>query len=163
MPPCKIFIGNAIACVPSISMHLYLISIVAILTLVFFVAGLFYRIRYAMRGESNSDMERRQSERVPLNILAEILAGGGQPVVGRTLDLSLTGVFVTDAMALAEGSPCEVCLMVAGRNAPIRLRLRGRVARVTAEGVGVEFTAMSRECYDNLSYIIRYNQTGEAD
>lgn len=144
-------------------MILYIISIFAILMLIFFLVGLFYRFRYALRGEANDGRERRQDDRVPIKISAEIQADGCEPIHGQTRDLSPSGVFVVGGAALAKGVDCEIRLIMAGRNKPIRLSLRGRVARVNDEGMGVEFTAMNRECYDNLCYIIRYNQSGEAD
>lgn len=144
-------------------MLLYILSLAAILTLFLFLAGLFYRIRYALRGESNNGQERRRDERMPIDVSAEILAAGCEPIHGHTHDLSVSGVFVLSDCSLNPGSECEVCLVIPGRNAPIRLQLRGRVARVTGDGLGVEFTAMNRECYENLSYIIKHNKTVAPD
>lgn len=104
------------------------------------------------------DAQRRQFTRVPLKISAEMRIPDGRRVRGATRNLSLMGAYVIGDSLLAPLTECDMFLHIEGQQPrPVRLRLRGRVVRADSTGFAVEFTGMTRECYDNLCYILKYN------
>ena len=136
--------------------------VVVALTLLFF---LWVRVRSDKAKESvamaevneNDVTQRRQFTRVPLTVSAELRVPDGRRVRGETSDLSLMGAFVLADAMLAPLTECDMYLLVEGRQpSPVRLRLRGKVVRAAENGFAVQFTAMTRECYDNIKIILQY-------
>ena len=73
------------------------------------------------------------------------------------------GMFFNGESGVSVGDECKVCLLVERDGAPIRLNLKGKVVRKEEAGLGVQFTAMNRECYENLRFLTHYNAAIEVE
>ncbi len=108
---------------------------------------------------SNSD-EKRQYSRVSFatDIRIQIESGGKSvQVQGSSKDLSLKGLFVQTQKTFALDSVCEIIIYLTGGIDEIILKIKGRVARVSQNGMGVIFDSMDVDSYSHLKNIVQYN------
>jgi hypothetical protein len=148
-------------------MNMILIVIILGFLSFLLLVGLYYRIRMGTVAGSSGGVDRRKYPRLPLQVSAEVvMTADGRKLAGRTRDLSIMGMFFKNESNESEvpaGDECKVCLLVERDGASIRLNLKGKVVRRKEEGLGVEFTAMNRECYENLRYLTHYNAACEIE
>lgn len=110
-------------------------------------------------GESMDNMgERRRMQRVAFETEVRLNVGGMEiRVFGSTRDLSQKGVFVATEIPLAEGAECQVEILLSGMEEPVCLSMKGRIARIVSEGVGVEFFEMDLDTFTHLRNVVLYN------
>jgi hypothetical protein len=84
-----------------------------------------------------------------------------ETVRGLARDISLKGMFVECRSAIAVGTECDAVVHLSTDNDPEwRVEAKARVARVTADGLGVEFRDLiGLDSYWNLRSIVLYNST----
>ena len=84
--------------------------------------------------------EKRRHPRKPLRLNVKLTSG---PFSGeeQARDISLGGIFVETAEELRPGE--EIQLSIPFSNQELHIRLKGKVARKTEDGIGVEFDIYS--------------------
>ncbi len=102
--------------------------------------------------------DRRRRTRVNFHALADIQVTGALLRGLETRDLSHKGLFVLGEHPLEEGQGCMVTVRLPGdpEEAPV-LRMEGRVARITPEGVAIDFVSMDPETYLHLRNLVILN------
>lgn len=133
------------------------------------LAGFFWLVREDSPNRTVPAVEdRRRGPRLAMNLYAELrpLMGpapedGAEPrptlltVKGHTRDVSQHGLFLQSDARLAVGTACRVAVyLTTDAREDIRVEVSGRVVRHEDEGMGVEFTVMSRESYELLSDLV---------
>ena len=101
--------------------------------------------------------EQREFSRVDLKLLAKVQAKGREIVSRGTRDVSVRGAFVHCDSGWPMGTECEIHLILDGRNPPVDINVKGRVQRVTEEGVALVFTEVSLEAYEHLHNLVMLN------
>ncbi len=102
----------------------------------------------------------REFSRSPVKVRVTVLDRGGTPaasVRGVVQDLSMNGVFVRveDAPLPGVGSDCRVDISL---EAQARVEAAGRVARLAAGGMAVQFTEIiGSESFAHLQRLVLYN------
>ncbi|KMP11728.1 hypothetical protein UR09_02640 [Candidatus Nitromaritima sp. SCGC AAA799-A02] len=109
------------------------------------------------QGEMTENQNEREFTRVPLHLQVEIDFGGKKVKVKQTHDLSMKGVFVECDEIFEVGAECQVSMILAGSDQPIRVDIKGQVERSTEGGLGIEFTEIGLESYDHLQNLVRFN------
>jgi len=106
---------------------------------------------------NNSSEEHREFSRVDVKIHVRIRAKGREELSEHTHDISMRGLFLICKADWPVGTECEIHLLLEGQEPPIDLLVKGRVQRVTAEGVGFLFTEVGLEAYEHLHNLILFN------
>lgn len=99
---------------------------------------------------------RRRCARIPLKVSAELKTADGRQVLGETRDLSVMGAFLVAEERLPVGTEGALTLVITGGKGPIALTLTGKIVRHEDSGMGLKFTAMDRECHDNLKFVVHH-------
>ena len=55
-------------------------------------------------------------------------------------DVSMNGIFVKSSVKIPVNTPCDIEIIISGRNSRLRMELSGKVVRRDGEGLGIEFT-----------------------
>lgn len=105
---------------------------------------------------------QRRRLRVPFQVDVELHVEGHDIISVTSKDISMKGVFIETEEKIEEGRPCSVRISLTGASGIPPLDIKGKVARVTPEGVGVEFLEMDSESFKHLRNIVAYN-FGDAD
>ncbi len=113
---------------------------------------------------ANND-ERRKYSRVAFatEILIHLEAEGKiVKVQGNSRDLSLKGLFVGSDDSFTAGTKCEVRIYLTGGIDKIELQIKGSVARLSENGMGIVFDSMDVDSYSHLKNIVQYNSTDDS-
>ncbi len=114
---------------------------------------------------SNND-ERRRCSRVAFatDIKIHLKAGSKKVEVGgNSRDLSLKGIFVNTDDSFELQTKCEVRICLTGTVDKIELQIKGRVIRVSKNGMGIVFDSMDVDSYSHLKKIVQYNSVDNSD
>ena len=104
---------------------------------------------------------QRQFTRLDLQIATELRSADGICIVGESSDISLEGFFLQCEGSFPEGSLCEITLVLGRESENESLKISGRIARVKAAGMAVQFNEQLSE--SNVRRLIAYwNPAGEA-
>jgi hypothetical protein len=106
--------------------------------------------------------ERRKHSRVGFTTQIQILldADGRQiDLQGNSRDLSLKGLFVSTKAKFAGGTKCSITVYLTGGIEKIELLMKGTIARVSDQGLGIVFDSMDVDTYSHLKNIVRYNSS----
>ena len=104
----------------------------------------------------------REFSRVEVKVQASIQVRD-QAIISRdTQDISMKGLFVKCKADWSIGTECEIHLLLAGREPPVDISVKGRVQRVTDDGMGLLFTEVGLEAYEHLHDLVLLN-THEPD
>lgn len=104
----------------------------------------------------------REFSRVAIKVQANIQAKGRAIVSRDTQDISMKGLFVKGEADWPVGTECEIHLLLEGQDPPVDLSVKGRVQRVTEDGMGLLFTEVGLEAYEHLHNLVMLN-THEPD
>jgi len=74
-------------------------------------------------------------------------------------NISLRGVFVVTDVALPQGTPCEVEILLTGSSTLLSIRVQGKVAREDSEGLGIVFESIDPDSYFHLRNLLLYNSS----
>ena len=110
---------------------------------------------------SNGPNQRRFS-RLPVQLFVEIRHDDICLSSNKTHDVSMKGLFVHTGKTLTIGTPCQVKLMLEGRQGEQSIEVHGRVVRVTNAGMAVEFHESDLESYERLRSLILFNSPNVA-
>lgn len=102
--------------------------------------------------------ERRRGVRVAFETRVRLEVGGEEiRTEGSSRDLSQKGIFIAGEKGVSIGEDCRVEVELSGMVDPVKLLMKGRIARVTNEGIGIEFIEMDLDTFTHLKNVVRYN------
>ena len=101
--------------------------------------------------------DHREFSRVDVKILAEVQAKGRNVISAATHDVSMKGLFMKCKTDWPMGTECEIHLILEGQDPPVNIKVKGRVQRITEEGIALVFTEVSLEAYEHLHNLILLN------
>ena len=103
-------------------------------------------------------MERRWTERTPINVPVDLAYAGIQVGEYRTRDIGLGGVFVempAESKPAAETS-VELTFKLGAADSASKHRINARVVRVVQDGVGMIFRDFDAGAFRCLQEVLRY-------
>lgn len=104
-------------------------------------------------------MEKRQFSRVPFHITA-VIKYQENIYEGEVSDLSLKGVFLKTSALIEVGDQFELTIHLAGEeDEEESVHVFAKVARKTAEGLGVLFERTDLDSFVHLRNIVGYNSS----
>ena len=115
-----------------------------------------------MAASKNDD--RRKYSRVAFTTDIEIgIEADGKTIElkGNSKDLSLKGLFVSTSDVFASGTECDIRVGLSGGIEKIELEIKGRVVRVSENGMGILFDSMDVDSYSHLKNIVKYNSVDD--
>ena len=98
---------------------------------------------YEQRGFTRVPFEERPS--------VTLTSEGGRVITGNLVDLSMTGAMVECSEPFDAD---EVCVILIKVNDDMTLEMRGTVARVDSDSLGVMFTGISGDSYEALHELL---------
>jgi Tfp pilus assembly protein PilZ len=101
--------------------------------------------------------DHREFSRVDIKILATVQAKGEKIVSTGTHDISMKGLFVRGKADWSIGTECEIHLILEGQDPPVNIEVKGKVQRITEEGIAVLFTEVGLEAYEHLHNLVMLN------
>ena len=108
----------------------------------------------------SGNSEKRRHFRVGFSTAIEILLqadGKEVKLPGNSMDLSLKGMFVSAEEKFVPGTKCVVHVYLTGGIDKIELQMKGTVARMSDNGMGLIFDSMDVDTYSHLKNIVYYN------
>lgn len=104
-------------------------------------------------------MTKREFTRVTMKTEVVLHMTNGIELRGCLHDVSMNGLFVSGELDLEEGDGCELEIPLADVPDGPCVRARGHVARVTQEGVAIEFDEVPLDSYEHLKNLVILNAT----
>jgi len=101
--------------------------------------------------------DHREFSRVDIKILAKVQAKGREMVFTGTHTVSMKGLFVKGKTNWSVGTECEIHLILEGQNPPVDIKVKGKIQRITEEGIALLFTEVSLEAYEHLHNLVLLN------
>ncbi len=101
--------------------------------------------------------DHREFSRVNIKIHAKVQAKDREIVSTGAHDVSMKGLFVKGKADWSIGTECEIHLILEGQNPPVDIKVKGRVQRITGEGIALLFTEVSLEAYEHLHNLVLLN------
>jgi len=104
------------------------------------------------------DRNRRKKTRVDFQTQVSVRTEDAE-VLSKThsRNISLRGVYLETEEALPLGTSCEVDILLSGTSSLLSIRVRGKVARQDANGLGIVFESIDPDSYFHLKNLIMYN------
>jgi len=105
-------------------------------------------------------MERRWTERTPIDVPVDLSYAGMQTGECRARDIGLGGVFVAlpKEISLAEETPVELTFILGEGGHVTKHHINARVVRVSQEGVGMMFRDFDAVTFRSLQEVLRYKE-----
>jgi len=106
------------------------------------------------------DMERRWTERTPINVAVDVAYAGKQAGEYRTRDIGLGGVFVElpEETDIAAETPVELIFKLGSGVYLTKHRINARVVRVTSDGLGMMFRDFDATAFRSLQEVLRFKE-----
>jgi hypothetical protein len=105
-----------------------------------------------------SDQDRREFIRVPFRTQVTVRAPDRTLWANSTLDISLNGLRIaTEERPLAEGTACEIEIVLSDADPPVIIEARGTVVRPEPGILAVHLTELDLDTYDHLRRLILNN------
>lgn len=105
-------------------------------------------------------MERRNFSRVLFQTTVVVQSPVGN-ADGEIVNLSLGGLLLKTPERLPVGVDVDVRVSISGTTSELQLKLMGRVARHTDDGIGIQLRGMDLDSFIHLKNIIAYNMGQE--
>ena len=111
--------------------------------------------------EMGRGMERRWTERTPINVPVDLTYAGMQSGEYRTRDIGLGGVYIVMPSEgnLAKETPVELTFKLGSGVQSTNHRINARVVRIGADGVGMMFRDFDAGAFRALQEVLRYKQS----
>lgn len=105
-------------------------------------------------------MERRWTERTPIDVPVDLFYAGIQTGECRTRDIGLGGVFVElpGEANLAEETPVELTFKLGSGAHLTKHRIHARVVRVDSDGVGMIFHDFDAGAFRSLQEVLKHKK-----
>lgn len=109
------------------------------------------------------DSEQRRRTRVNFETKVKLVAGQQTFTQLASKDLSMKGIFVETNAQLPLGTAVDITIELLGTTSNVALWMKGRVARSTPEGLGLDFTEVDLDSFFHLRNIVMYNSGDPGD
>ena len=104
-------------------------------------------------------MERRWAERMQINLDVDVCYQGVVHGTYQTHDMSLGGVFIqTQSGAHLADAHVDLRFNLGSQGQYTKHRIKGKVVRVTDDGVGLVFREFDAVAFRSLQEVLRYGQ-----
>lgn len=105
-------------------------------------------------------MERRWTDRTPINVPVDLTFAGMQNGEYRTRDIGLGGVFIETSgkIPLAQEAAVELTFKLGSGGHITKHRINARVVRIAPDGVGMMFRDFDAGAFRSLQEVLRYKQ-----
>src|SRR5260221_8584324 len=105
--------------------------------------------------------EKREFTRVPIHLKAEFSSPQrGMSSACELGDVSMNGLYVHCDNPLPIGSDCKIAVILGSEAVPIRIEVNGKIARVDADGMGMEIMEIvGIESFEHLRNLVLYNSS----
>ena len=107
-----------------------------------------------------SHINKRASTRSPLEVEVLTLSNHNFSIAGRSLDISMKGLFVMAPRCLPIGTRCRLRILGFNVQASGAIELEGRVVRTARSGMGIEFTPLDPKAGEELQRLITATTPG---
>lgn len=106
-------------------------------------------------------MERRWTERTPINVPVDLIFSGIQSGEYRTRDIGLGGVYVVlpAEVNIDQETPVELTFKLGSGAHLTKHSINARVVRVGADGVGMMFRDFDASAFRSLQEVLRFKQS----
>ncbi len=101
-------------------------------------------------------VEKRKFSRVDFRKEADVYVNGAK-FQAEIENLSLKGAFLKMAHQLQIEDPLELIINLVADDNNFKIELKGKVVRLTHEGIGIVFERMDLDSFTHLRNIIAYN------
>ena len=101
--------------------------------------------------------DHREFSRVDIKVHATVRVKGREMVSTGTRDVSMKGLFVKGKTDWTVGTECEVRLVLEGQYPPVDIEVKGKIRRITEEGIAILFTEVSLGAYEHLHNLVILN------
>ena len=106
----------------------------------------------------NPRKELRGFSRVSVAMKVQVTSGKKTIFSPHLKNVSMSGIFLISAETLPVGSECQVTIFLEARENQERIETRGKVMRVTEEGMAIHFEEIiGPESYHHLRNLVLYN------
>ena len=106
---------------------------------------------------NKTSQDHREFPRVDIRVLAKVTAKGEEMIFSGEHDVSMKGLFVKGKTDWPIGTECEIHLILEGQSPPVDIRVKGRVQRITEDGIAMLFTEVGLEAYEHLHNLVQLN------
>ncbi len=106
---------------------------------------------------NDKSREQREFTRVQVPLKGDIHFGDVAKKGLAIRNLSLKGLFLVGGPGFPKGAECDLVIRLEGASPAVEVRVRGRVARSTAAGMGIEFLRVGLDGFEHLKNLVRYN------
>lgn len=110
----------------------------------------------------NNPADRRTFTRIPFRVQATIWSDHVTEVATEVRDISLRGLYVVGTGRIPPGTLCKVLVVLGGADSEVRLHMQGKVVRVDAGGMAVEFQELGLDTFIHLRNLIHYNSRDQS-
>lgn len=104
-----------------------------------------------------TEKDKREFSRVDLELLAKVKAKDEETALTGKHNVSMKGLFMKCKTGWSLGTECEIHLILDGQKPPVDIKIKGRVQRITEEGIAFLFTEVSLEAYEHLHNLVLLN------
>lgn len=106
---------------------------------------------------ASAGSDQREFTRVPVTFTVVLVLEDQPPIVGRTDDVSLGGLFLQCNRTVKVDAACQVTLLLMGGEPGPRIEAAGIVIRTDKTGIGVSFTRLSGDGIEHLRRLVMLN------
>lgn len=103
------------------------------------------------------ERERRRNTRVPFQTTADVVFSDKRYNQCATENLSVKGISVLGITGHKLGETCDLSLALSGSTSHLRLTMKGKVVRVDADRIALNFIEIDLDSFYHLKNIIYYN------
>lgn len=103
------------------------------------------------------ERERRRNTRVPFQTTADVVFRDKRYQQCATENLSVKGISVLGITGHQLGETCDLSLALSGSTSHLRLTMKGKVVRVDADRIALNFIEIDLDSFYHLKNIIYYN------
>ena len=107
--------------------------------------------------KNKTKQDHREFSRVGIKIQATVQAKGEEIISTGTHDLSMKGLLVKGKTDWPIGTECDIHLILEGQSPPVNIEVKGKVQRITEEGMALLFTEVGLEAYEHLHNLVMLN------
>jgi hypothetical protein len=99
----------------------------------------------------------REFSRIEIPMTATLSVDGEKTVSCKVVNISLNGIELCTEHNMSLGDRCQVEVQIGNPDDTLSIFAEGKVARITSDGLAVNFESIGLESYDHLKNMITYN------
>ena len=99
----------------------------------------------------------REFSRIKIPMTASLSMDGKRTVASRVVNISMSGLQLCAEHNRSLGDHCQVEVQFGNPDDTLSIFAEGKIARITSDGLAVNFESIGLESYDHLKNMITYN------